>query len=242
MDEKTNALNQITEENVHSKLELLSDDEKRILFEALNTEIWKNKDLGPVKESKETLVKSLEFEDDTFKIDSTWRKEISIKDDSIFNMVPPFSLISRFTDVFSDKNFKIKMNEKWDVIECLNWSKKWEQFFLTYEAFIRELTKTKNCNQEEAESKYLMTIDEFSQKMEDKPYSSEEYKKFFNEQIKTHLVGCRDPSSKEFCDVDSHSFIRLAGGNGAGFNDSRWFYFDKDFYGSNGLSGRLLKN
>jgi hypothetical protein len=107
---------------------------------------------------------------------------------------------------------------------------------------LREVCKIKKCTPQEAKEKYLMTQEEFQEKMKDKTDGSEEYKKFFNEQIKTHLVGCRDPRSKEFCDIDNHSFIRLVGGNGAGFNDSGWFYFDKDFYGSNALSGRLLKN
>jgi len=56
--------------------------------------------------------------------------------------------------------------------------------FITYDAFIREVMKAKNCTQEEVESKYLMTVDEFKSKMEDKPNNSEEYKKFFNQEVK----------------------------------------------------------
>ena len=44
--------------------------------------------------------------------------------------------------------------------------------------------KAKNCTLEEIESKYLMTKNEFEEKMADKPDNSKEYKKFFNQEIK----------------------------------------------------------
>lgn len=49
--------------------------------------------------------------------------------------------------------------------------------------------KVKNCSKEEVEKKYLMTVDEFKEKMKDKPSGSEEYKKFFNKEIASHLSG-----------------------------------------------------
>jgi hypothetical protein len=44
--------------------------------------------------------------------------------------------------------------------------------------------KAKSCTREEAERKYLMTTDELEKKMRDKPNYSEEYKKFFDQEIK----------------------------------------------------------
>jgi hypothetical protein len=49
---------------------------------------------------------------------------------------------------------------------------------------LREVCKAKNCSPQEAEAKYLMTLEEFKQKMADKPDNSEEYKKFFNKEVK----------------------------------------------------------
>ena len=56
--------------------------------------------------------------------------------------------------------------------------------FITYDAFIREVMKAKNCTQEEVETKYLMTTSEFKQKMKGKPNRSEEYVRFFDKEIK----------------------------------------------------------
>jgi len=61
--------------------------------------------------------------------------------------------------------------------------------------------KAKNCSKEEVEKKYLMTIDEFLEKMEDKPPYSEEYKIFFNKEIKNHLWGVlKDTCDDNFCE------------------------------------------
>jgi len=49
--------------------------------------------------------------------------------------------------------------------------------------------KAKNCSQQEVEQKYLMTIDELQEKMKDKPSHSEEYKKFFINEVKDYLAG-----------------------------------------------------
>jgi hypothetical protein len=124
-------------------------------------------------ESKEKLEKSLEFEEDTFKIDSRWWKLVTKND--------------KYDDVFGkfySPKLRVKVNNTWDVVEYIDWPAKWEQLFIWYNAFIREVCKVKNCTQEEAEKKYLMTLDEFKQKMVDKPDDSEEYKKFFNEEVK----------------------------------------------------------
>ncbi|MEI7478609.1 MAG: hypothetical protein WCJ81_09370 [bacterium] len=94
--------------------------------------------------------------------------------------------------------------------------------------------------QEEVEKKYMMTIDEFKKKMEDKPDNSEEYKKFFNEEVNGHLAGYWHPYGKEFYYVGVRSDVWLVGGNTAYFYRNGWGYNN---YGRNfGFSGRLLKN
>ena len=185
--------------------------------------------LKKTTESKEKFIKSLEFEPDTFKIDSTGWREITEAD-----------ITSRIFSKFVGKRPRVKANITGDVVEYLDWPAKGEQIFITYDAFIREVKKDKNCTQEEVEAKYLMTVDEFKQKMEDKPDNSEEYNKFFEQEVKWHLAGYWNPDSKGFYDIGDRSDMWLAGGDGAGFNESRWFRDDgnRDY----GFSGHLLKN
>lgn len=173
------------------------------------------------KESKEILTKSLEFEEDTFKIDSKgWKEEKR--------------------DVYGKWKMKVKVNATGDVVEYLEGEAKWEQIFITYDAFIREVMKAKNCSKEEVEKKYLMTIDEFKEKMKDKPDGSEEYKKFFNKEVKGHLAGYWHPNLKEFDDIGGRSNVWLAGGSNALFNQNKWCRYDSNR--GYGFSGRLLKN
>lgn len=189
------------------------------------------------EESKEKQEKSLEFEKDTFKISSEWWEEVT-KESAKKNPA---------LKKFLDKGIKVKANATWDVVEYMedkvNWAltcKKWEQIFITYDAFIREVCKAKNCSKEVAESKYMMTIEELKKKMEDKPDNSEEYKKFFNEEVNGLLAGYWTPYGKIFYDVAGRSRIWLVGGDDANFNQDEWSYSssDRDF----GFSGRLLKN
>ena len=86
-----------------------------------------------------------------------------------------------------------------------------------------------------------MTGEEFKQKMADKPDNSEEYKKFFNEEVNLHLAGYWDPYGERFWDVGERSSVWLAGGNSAHFyNNTTW---DRGNNSRNdGFSGRLLKN
>lgn len=196
-------------------------------FRKLNPEIDEKslKDLimgkAEKKESKETLTKSLEFEEDTFRINSKgWKEEKR--------------------NVYGKWEMKVKVNATGDVVEYLEGDAKGEQIFITYDAFIREVMKAKNCSKEEVEKKYLMTIDELKEKMKDKPDGSEEYKKFFNKEVKGHLAGYWDPNSKRFNGIGGRSNVWLAGGNFASFHQNEWIhYYD---YCNYGYSGRLLKN
>lgn len=172
------------------------------------------------RETTEKKEKSLEFEDHTFKIDSTgWKEEER-------NMDPR-------------EKIKVKINPTGDVVEYLEWPAKGEQLFIGYDTFIRELCKAKNCSQEEAEKKYLMTEDEFKEKMKDKPSDSEEYKKFFDKEVEWRLAGYWSSHHKEFYNF-LKSVIWLAGGHGVSFHKTTWS--SNSVYAKFGFSGRLLKN
>jgi len=189
-------------------------------------------------ESQETSKKSLEFEKETFYISSEGREEVT--KESVKN----YPILKKFLD----KGIKVKANATWDVIEYMEDKiidgevrcKKWEQIFITYDAFIREVCKVKNCSQEIAEKKYLMTIDELEEKMKDKPSNSEEYKKFFNEEINGHLAGYWHPDNQRFDNIGVRSSVWLVGGNIAYFAQHKW-HWNRN-YRNYGFSGRLLKS
>lgn len=191
---------------------------------------WNEMESRKAGESKETSTKSLEFENDTFKIDSKWWREVTNKDKD-----------DPFLGKFVWKKPKVKANDTWDVVEYLDGDAKWEQIFITYDAFIREVKKAKNCTtQEEVEKKYLMTEDELKEKMKDKPSGSKEYEKFYNQEVKDHLAGYWDPGDEKFSDVGGRSGVWLVGGGSADFGQTEWNWGD---YGREcGFSGRLLKN
>ena len=223
-----------TEQQADSIVEELNEEERKMLLDALNKQMWTKKDM---KETKEIFTKSLEFEKETFRISSEWWEEVT-KETAKKN-----SALKKFLD----KWIRVKANITWDVVEYMEDKingnlkcKKWEQIFITYDAFISEVKKAKNCTQEEAEKKYLMTIDELQEKMKDKPSGSEAYKKFFNEEVNGSLAGYWDPTNKPFSYIGVRSHVWLVGGNTAYFSQHiwNWNYHNRYF----GFSGRLLKN
>ena len=62
-----------------------------------------------------------------------------------------------------------------------------------------------------------MTVDEFKEKMRDKPNNSDKYRMFFDKEIKGHLSGYWDPTDHTFTHLNRFSEIRLVGGNNASF-------------------------
>lgn len=195
---------------------------------------------GEKKESKEIFTKSLEFEKDTFKVDSKWREEVTKKS----------AKKNPFLQKFLNKGIKIKANKEWNIVEFMEDTLHWhwnlvckagEQLFIDYDIFIREVKKFKNCSTQEVEEKYLMTDDELKEKMKDKPSGSEEYEKFFDEEIKDHLAGYwGNTDDWRFYNVGVWFYVWLVGGSVAGFGRNRW---GQDKRGRNyGFSGRLLKN
>jgi hypothetical protein len=100
--------------------------------------------------------------------------------------------------------------------------------------------KAKNCSKEEVEQKYLMTVDELKKKMKDKPDGSDEYKKFFNKEVKDHLAGYWSRVYETFSNLGERSGVWLAGGGSAGFGQDKWGQSRNDR--DSGFSGRLLKN
>lgn len=173
------------------------------------------------KESKEMITKSLEFEKDTFKIESKgWKEEER--------------------DVYGKGKMKVKVNTTGDVIEYLEGEAKWEQIFITYGAVIREICIAKDCSKEEAEKKYLMTRDELEEKMKDKPSGSQKYIQFFKNEIKGHLAGYWNPSEKLFNNIGKQSSVWLAGASTANFNNQKRNL--NNYFRNSGFSVRLLKN
>ena len=212
-----------------AKEELNEDIDEASLREVI---MWKSEK----SESKEIATKSLEFEKDTFKISSEWWEEVT-KETAKKNPV---------LQKFLDKGIKVKANATWDVVEYMedtvNWEllcKKWEQIFIDYDKFVDYVALDKQCSREEVEKRYLMTRDELKEKMKDKPSGSEEYKKFFNEEVNGHLAGFWNSYNEGFSNVGERSNIWLAGGNNASFNQYRW---NCNYCRHFGWGGRLLKN
>ncbi len=210
-----------TSEEIKSYLDGLNPEEQKVAQDYLSslqgTQELKKEEIATnlSSESKEVAKKSLEFEEDTFKIDSTsWQEE---------------------TRTVNGASKKVKVSPQWDVLEYLEWPAKGEQLFIIYAGFIKYVAQAKWCSVQEAEQKYLLTREELQTKMKQVDYTE-----FYNSQIKGHLAGCWDPGNKRCYDVGSRSFIWLAGGLFAGFNQGNWGY--NDIYASFGFSGRLLKN
>jgi hypothetical protein len=84
--------------------------------------------------------------------------------------------------------------------------------------------KDKKCSsKEEVEKKYLMTLQEFKEKMKDKESGSEEYKEFAKKEIKKNmLAGCWHPGYEKFYYVGGRSCIWLVGGGNAYFYETKW--------------------
>ena len=117
--------------------------------------------------------------------------------------------------------------------------KKWEQIFIDYDTFIGYVADDKHCTIEEAEKKYMMTKDEFKQKMNT---INEEwtYNDFYNNEIKGHLSGYWHPGTKKFYSLGNRSSIWLVGGVSINFTQNTWLRDSNDK--NYGFSGRLLKN
>jgi len=159
--------------------------------------------------------KSLEFEADTFKIDSSGRKQETRK--------------------VNGKDMLMKVHPAWDVLEYVDWPTKWEQLFIGYDNFINYVAQAKWCSVQQAEQKYLLTKKELKAKM-----SQIDYKVFYKKEIKWHLAGFWFVIFKRCFFVGTRSDMWLSGGDYAWFNKHLWYYFCS--YASFGLSGRLLKN
>lgn len=183
-------------------------------------------------EDKEVKEKSLEFEEGTFKIDSKWWKETTV---GAHNWLGS-----------SVYQIKVKINPTGDVMEYLEWPAQWEQLFITYDAFIREVCKAKGCSKEYAEEKYLLTVDEFRKKMSDKKEpGSNAYMDFYHNEIENTAAGYWD-GNYNVCEVDTKynpSYFWLAGGDRARlWNYTYSVMTDDRFTNGFGFSGRLLKN
>lgn len=130
----------------------------------------------------------MEWEEETFKIDSTdWKVEL------------------RKEQCYNDniKEIKVKVSPAGDVFEFISGPAKGEQLFVKYENFLNYLAQAKGCTPAEAEMKYLMTRDEFSEKIKQIKASEGGYKAFLEKEIKNHQAGCWNSQMKCFRTGDS---------------------------------------
>lgn len=219
-------------------------------YQELSTKYWVHSnivedDSAKKSEAKEIVSELLEFENDTFKIDSDLWEEVT---EESAQKNPNLKK-------FIEKGIKVKANATWDVLEYMEdfvngdlKCKKWEQIFifdyrseLETKRFFGYIAKARWCPIEEVEKRYFLTIEEFKENMKDKPSSSEEYKSFFNEEINGHLSGCwRDGFAQDFKNVGKSSSVWLVGGYRAVFGENSWGWDNNN--GGYGFSVRLLKN
>lgn len=193
----------------------ISQEKKEELIKTLfstKARVWARepKDLAPAQLEK--VEKFLEFEKDTFKINSTWWQEIV-----------------RWWQ-------KLKINKLGDIIEYLEWSAKWEQIFFDYKKFIQYVSVDKNCSPQEAEKKYMMTLRKFREKMK-KIDEAGTYKDLYNNEIKGH--GYLFAYERAISMGDTFG-IWLANGHIALLTKDTWHTIthNKNFL----ASGRLLKD
>jgi hypothetical protein len=174
------------------------------------------------KESKEISKNSLEFEENNFKIDSTWWKTWR-------------------RNIYGLGSLKVKTNSTGDVFEYLEWPTKGEQIFMDYDFFLREVCKAKNCSPQKAEEKYLMTIDELKKIMLDKPDNSEEYSNYFWENFLWRCSGFYSHDADTILGIDKSFCFWLAGGKIACFQKDKLILIDDKDTFKGGFSGCLIK-
>lgn len=163
-----------------------------------------------------------ELEENTLKIKSTWRREED-------------------KNLYDGGKIKIKVNPEGDVIEYLEGPAKWEQLFISYDAFIREACKFKNCSKSVLEKKYIPTPEKLILLAGNPWEKSEKYTDFYTANIKnSQLAGYFIPRWEKLGRVGERLHIWVAGGNDADFS--------KEKYGINtggksyGFSWLLLKD
>lgn len=202
-------------------LSSISEITKRNLIQDLCKKL---SDLMPAfPESKENI--SIPgFEENTLHVDSDWwleEKEINLYEKWEWKV-------------------KVKTNHDWDIMEILEWPSKWEQIFLTYDAFVFYACKYKKCSKKILEKKYLPTPEKLVLMAGNPRENSTKYKKFRKSTIKdSQLTGYYIPRGEKLWNFAKRSCIWLAGGWDADFLDDKW---NHDSGGkSYGFSGRLLK-
>lgn len=207
----------------------LTDEEIDIVVTEKQTRLSANlSDSKEKKESKETVTKSLEFEEDTFKIDSTW-----------------WDVIERKGWGYSGKSemFKVKISPDRDVYEFLEWPQKWEQIFCYYKSFIKYVAADKKCTVEQAEDKYLLSKYEFLHilNMRERREKISEYdqtREFVSNNLEQHMAGYFDNREKRFYSVGSRASFWLIDEGCALNRNWEVHRLEKNRIG---CSGRLLK-
>jgi len=170
-------------------------------------------------ESKEVVEKSLEFAEDTFKIDSRDWPEVTreaVKDNPLL-------------EKFLECRHRVTANITGDVMEYFAWLHKWEQLFIhdyrvvsEREKLLSYIAAAKWSSIEEVEKRYFLTEEELLEKMKDKPSESEAYKLWAEKNIPQEQRAGNWFIGNEDChNVGKVSFILLAGGNYAWFSEDQ---------------------
>jgi len=125
-------------------------------------------------------------------------------------------------------------------MEYLEGPAKWEQLFVTYDAFVEYACAYKGCSKKILEEKYLPTEEKLTLLAGKQKENSEQYKKFYTTAIqKNQYAGYFIPRGEKLGRVGECAIMWLAGGNDAEFS-KEWWKMTRG--GKNyGFSGRLFK-
>ena len=143
----------------------------RIFRDENDSDIAKYKDRDAIAE-REKLAERLwwlfNLEDENFKADTKW-------EEIWFGMMKYKELAEKigFSRTDNLAYYWVEVNPEMDIFRNI---KTWEQYFMTYDAFVREIAKVKWCTKQEAEDKYIPSGDQFRDL--EKIDKTEDYSKF----------------------------------------------------------------
>jgi len=223
----------------------LSEKYKKFLRKYRNTE-----EVTPKMESREVATQFLEFQEDTFKVPSDDREEVTLE------TVKKHPSLEKFLKFW----YKVKANKTGDVIEHLEdyeneigeiTCKKGEQLFIVdrknspeeVDRFLAYVEVVTWCNREEVEQKYFLTYKKLASMMDVIESGNhnfyKDYQHFYTEVCMGNLAGYCGPDAKG-CHVGKRFAMLLADGDFVVFSHNNWLPIYN--YTSFGLSVRLLKD
>lgn len=162
------------------------------------------------------------WEEKTLKIDSTgWKEKTQQNHDW-------------------NKNFKIKVSPKWDVLEHLDDSLKGKQIITWWTNFLKYIAQAKGISPKQAEKKYLMEVGKFQDNMRKIEQSEWGYKAFYEKEIAWNLSWSWDTVLKKLSNPEIDFHVWLADRYTAQFSEDWRDVFENDD-NTFSASARLLK-